>query len=226
MKKNSLVVIVTIFVVFLFLLFPACSFAGDALEPLKKAERPTWQVGDTWIYQVTLTDGTKVNKLSMKMSVVESGDKGYTVVVDKDGEKTTIFYNSDLNVVRETDDKGDLLQSYEPEMPSFKWPLKPGQWWKGSYFSQGKNKQSSASFSLTTEVVGAEALISADGKEVATIKLISKRENQGKKIRSFVSVREFWYDPQMRFIIKRVDDRSREQSEERNLISFTPGGTK
>lgn len=226
MKKNSLFVIVTIFVVFLFLLFPVCSFAGEALEPLKKAERPVWQVGDTWIYQVTLIDGTQVKKLSMKMTVVESGDKGYTVVVDKDGEKTTQFYNSDLNFVRETDDKGGLIQSFAPEMPSFKWPLKPGQWWKGLYFSQDKNQQSSASFSLTTEVAGAETLISTDGKEVATIKLISKRENQNKKVRSFVSVREFWYDPQTRFIIKGVNDLSGGRSEERNLISFTPGGTK
>jgi hypothetical protein len=226
MKKNSLFIIVTFFVVFLFLLFPVCSFAGETFEPLKKAERPVWLVGDTWIYQVTLTDGTKVSKLSMKMCVVESGAKGYTVAVDKDGEKTKQFYNSDLNLVWETDDKGDLLQSYEPEMPSFKWPLKPGQWWKGSYFSKGRNQKSPASFSMTTEVAGAETLISADGKEVATIKLISKRENQGKKFGSFRGEREFWYDPQTRYIIKRVDDRSSGQSEERNLISFTPGEKK
>ncbi len=216
MKKNRLVA-VALLVIFAIILLPACSFAGGAVEPLKQAERPVWNVGDTWIYQV-VADG---KKLTMKMVVAKSDEKGYTVAVDRGGEKKTEFYNRNLNFVRAEDEKGWMMESCEPQLPSFKWPLKPGQWWSGTYFFQN-NQGSGYPMNFSTEVAGPATLINVAGQEVATMKLVFKRTNQYNR---FPSNRETWYDPLTKFVMKRVDESSRGK-EIRELISFTPGEVK
>lgn len=224
MKRMTLVVILTaVVVVFLFSLLPVCSFASGVVKPLEIAERPTWQVGDTWVYELTLTDGSLVKKLPMKMTVIRSDEKGYTVAVDTDGEKTVEFYNRDINFVQAENEKGGMVEVCKPEVPIFQWPLKPGKWWKGLYYFQDNLRTNSFAITLTTEVIGSEFLVGTDGKEIATMKMVSKRENQKKR---FLGQRETWYDPLVRFDIKRVQERALGKKEERNLISFTPGGTK
>jgi hypothetical protein len=197
------------------------------VEPLKKVEKPIWQVGDTWVYQQTDTDGSKIIKSVIKIAVVESNDTGYVTAVDNGDKKTVDFYTKEINYVRTTDEKGKMVKSCEPEIPVFKWPLEPGKSWQGTYSDHRDNKFDSRFVSLTTEVVGAETIVTTNGQEVATLKLVSKRLTRaGKKIvrDKFLGKFETWYDPLSRFVIKRVDYSSSEKTRERNLVSFTPGG--
>ncbi|MBU3901616.1 hypothetical protein KJ590_01565 [Patescibacteria group bacterium] len=219
MKKDSFIAAIVVIVVS-FLLLPVHSFAGGAVKPLEKAEKPVWQVGDTWVYEVSRTGELQDKKFKATMTVIEITDKGYAVAVDYGGEKTIEYYNKNINFVRATDEKGGMVETCAPEIPVFKWPLEPGKWWKGEYLYQDNKTSGSGSVSMTTEVIGPETLINGEGQEIATLKLVSKRAN---RYGTFVGKRDLWYDPQTRFIIKRVDERSLGKREERSLISFTPG---
>lgn len=218
MKKSSFVFAVIVIIVFSFLTLSKHSFAGGAVEPLEKADRPTWQVGDTWIYQQTDTAGPKS---VIKFTVIESNVNGYILVFDNGNKKTVDYYNKDLNYVRSADEKDKPIDSCKPEIPLFKWPLEVGKkWWEGTYYYTDFGLYS-GNVTLKTELTGAETLISPDGKEVATLKLLSKRYN---KSGAYFGKSENWYDPQSLFIFKRINEQSSGRKIERNLTSFTRGG--
>lgn len=231
MKKNTLVAIMVVVAVVLFSLFPIFSFADSTVEPLTMVERPTWQVGDTWVYNVKIKEANRdIIECLWKLKVVESNSRGYVTISDLNGMITKDFYSFDLNLIRSEDETGEMVISGLPEIPMFRWPLKPGKWWKESYFYQENRGRILDSFNtaLTAEVMGSEPLVGIDGKEIATMKIVVKRDND-KKNKKFLETRQIWYDPQTHFVVKRIYEKLvRGIIDERNLVSFTPGlqGTK
>lgn len=217
MKKN---VFITATVVFFFLmsLSPSCSFADGSVGLLGQVEKPIWRIGDTWKYRI---DGnpTKISR----MVVQEITSEGYILAM---GKKARIFYNRELNFLKRTDETGDVLEECSGSgMPTYNWPLKSGKSWSGSCMYY--NRSASGTLGLMTfhvEVVGEEILTTADGQKVATLKILFKRENQNRKV---LAQREYWYNPRVGYLEKRVDKRIisgiGKDSEVRELLSFTPG---
>lgn len=211
MKKDSLL-LAAVIVVFSFLTILPRSLADNTGDSI---ERPTWKIGDTWIYRVSL-DGKPAGKLAM--NVIAIAKEGYTVAVDRDDEKTREFYTRDLNFLKSEDISGNFIEGCGEGMPTFKWPLKIGESWSGSYLAND-NRGNANPIILHVKVEKAETLFS-NGKDVKVIKLIFTREN---KDRIFLASREYWYNPGTGYLEKRLDKRRKGKDEVRELVSFTPG---
>jgi|GEM_PF-6078614 len=219
MKKQVLIIVAfCVAVVFFIVLLPAISRAGGVV-PLENIERPVWNIGDTWKYQVVSKDGSTVKKFVKTLTVKEKDAEGYLVFIESEVDRVFYRYSLNLNFVEAKDEKGTKLENANPEIPTYQWPISvKSKWWKKDYFfSEGLD---SGNFSVTGEVTGAETLIDAEGKEIATIRVLEKRDNQWGR---FYQRNHYWLNPSVKNCVKYIRERTRDRREEGNLISFTPG---
>lgn len=210
MKKKFVMVMVTAFSL---LIFPNCVFADGVVESLGQADRPIWRIGHTWKYRI---DRSSEKTLTMIVQEITS-DGGYTLSYNN---KMLVFCDHDLNVIKKTNNSGNILEEGGAGMFTYKWPLKTGKHWSGSFFSNRGN----GLITLNVEVEGEEILTTVSGQKVPTIKLVSKYDSSHKQ--TFAKF-EYWYNPKVenleKQLPKRISGSGKNIAGIMELISFTPG---
>jgi hypothetical protein len=202
MKTKSNIAALVVIIVFSFLMLPAYSFAGGAVEPLEEVECPTLEVSTEWIHKEISIDskGNIIKEFLVTRTVIMADDKGYAISVKKNGKEIIEFYNKKINFFLAEKD-GKELERSNPEAPLFDWPLKPGKYWKRFYSYRGPSSPGHI-VNVEVMVTGPKTLINADGKEVATMGILSTRYDRGNVK---LGQREVYYNPLIKTHQERID---------------------
>jgi len=182
-------------------------------------ERPEWLPGDYWRYKATFTERGSKKTLTQERRVIGQ-ENGFYVAVS--GTNFRFYYNNALNSVLTKTPEGKPFETFDPEMPTFRWPLKVGKWWAARYSwnSASRSLDDPPYVDVTVKVVGTE-YIQILGKEVLTFKLLHRRYNpRGICICEIVQ----WVSPQFKNTVKWTDDRQPAgKYSTGDLVAFTSG---
>jgi hypothetical protein len=182
--------------VVLLALLAGCLGGGKPDTPPAELARPSWQVGDQWVFRRTSTSSLGGVATLVRHEVMEAGPEGYTVRVTRLRQEYTRRWTPELHLVSQP-------------ARYFDWPLSPGKTWTQTFTytdAQGEGR-----YANTWKVDLARVDVLA-GQFVAL------------KVERFGGANEpldsYWYVPPVRYWV-RFDDHVNQYVEE--LIEFRRG---
>lgn len=201
-KKRFVLALMVIFVVFILTVSAEIRFSNADEKVI--VEKPIWNIGDTWTYKMVRSKSGEKNEIIQKRIFMKEED-GMYVVSAAQGKINTYYDAAKLNVKYVKDASGKITDRFIPEKPTFNWPLKVGKWWTARYSWQSPlaGPDTPPYVDVTVKVVGWEPII-VMGKEIMTFKLVEQRYNP-----RGICVSELtqWFSPEIRNVVKWVDDR-------------------
>ncbi|GAB4390913.1 MAG: hypothetical protein Kow0025_26180 [Thermodesulfovibrionales bacterium] len=165
------------------------------------AERPQLVKGDKWEY----------SRLGRTASYEFVEEKEGQLVFEKveDGTKTTEYYTPDLNLVKELDETGGVLEEVKPYKGGLSFPLWVGKKW--SYKFSTTKREAKGSPGMLTEI---ESNVKVVGYEQVTVpagtfwafKVEEARRKAGKKMALLGKQRTIWYSPEVKRAVKTEEE--------------------
>jgi len=183
------------------LFVPSCASvpSQDSKPPAQAGiERPTWRVGDRWLYAWT-TGATKGVKKSEVLGVRDVGGVQYNVLRV---EKAHLYYTSELHWAASIVESRVVARATPPQ-PWFNWPLEVGKRWQyqGAYEERERKDQMRDSY----RVVGVESVAVPAGTFRA-FKIVREVDS--------AVVDQYWYAPNVRWYVKWVGRRGTDEFQE------------
>jgi len=213
-------------ILFLFLVLVAANiaYAGDKDKPPADyqgliAEKPKLNKGDRWEYV------RRDKSISYEIAEIRSNELVFHLQWDEwksENKKETEFRNSDLNLIRIIDEKGEE-ELITPYRGSFSFPLWVGKKWSYSYSSTEKVKRGS-----TGELVDMDADVKVVSYEQVKVpagtfwafKIEETRLKRGAKRTKSGTHITVWYSPEIKFTIKVEHDND---VNNRDLLRYSLG---
>jgi len=187
---------------------------------LEKAERPEWKIGYKWSYKITHSAfPDKVFEIEKEVIRKEEFKKVSCYVVSLNSTEED-YITEDLNekvAFRTEEESRYLSREFIPEQRVFDWPLEVGKKWKAAYEVRWKTDKGymKDKFNGVFKVAGVEKIKVLAG-EFETFKIVLE-VSQEKKL---VVFQEWWYSPELSFIVKEKIYWPDGGVEERQLIDF------
>jgi len=172
------------------------------LHPLK-AERPLWQTGHVWIYQL---GGTKTGTIRQEVAGKDlvNGLTAYVLALNEN----KMLLSEELNTIQ-TQEKGKIIATHTPPVRNFDWPLEVGKTWQ----AEGEMETQTGKINTAKKVeVKGFGIVRVPAGEFEAFYLLST-SNLG------VRLSEIWYSPKVRHYVKFVNYTS-EGRLTAELISF------
>lgn len=176
------------------------------------APRPTWQVGDSWTYQVTTPTAHDqpvqlVDRVLRRFPLdqgYETISLGFTVAVDLD---LGIFHFK----------RGETIETFSPPVRVFVWPLEAGRRWEAraeaTAMVRGGGQNTTRIFRAF--VVEREETVTVPAGTFLAYKIV-ERDEKG------VLREESWYAPAVKWYVRRVLYTAEGKEEARaELVAFT-----
>lgn len=178
------------------------SFAANSSGLAQSADRPIWQVGDTWTFRVTngpLTSRPGYLTATRQDVIREARDGGYVMEstdVESDGTRKAprkLQFTLDMNRLFKVSGQSDLV-----EAKMFAFPMQSGARWEADFPADRGVRH------WEVEVVGRESIIVPAGTFNA-FKIVAKmtRTTEGGGWGGWE--RNIWYAPEIRRYVKRTD---------------------
>jgi hypothetical protein len=211
-----------------FLVFVAANvgYAEDKNKPPADyqgliAEKPKFNKGDRWEYM------RRDKTISCEFVEMKNETLVFHLQWDEwksEGKKETEFRNSDLNLTKVIDEKGEEEQ-ITPYKGPFSFPLWVGKKWSYSFSSSGKVDRQGAGELATTDVnvkVISHEQVKVPAGTFWAFKIEETRHNRGAKRgrAQFGTTITVWYSPEIKSNIKVEHDND---VYNRELLRYSPG---
>jgi len=183
------------FIVTLSFAFVCGLAASESKAEDPKAERPTWEGGDFWVYEGK-TEG-QLRPTTEELKVLERTPFREKEVYVVQTGLMKAYYDQDLNYMA-TFVAEKPAASVEPAVAFFNWPLQVGKQWsqKAEYWDARKGDNSVQQVDSLFKVTGYEAVTVPAGTFHAFKLKRTSRVDQG--------FDEYWYAPEVKNIVKRI----------------------
>ena len=192
----------------LLVLLTGCLGGGKLDKPPAELQRPSWQLGDRWVFRRTSTSSLGGVATLVRHEVVEAGPEGYTVRVSRLRQEYTRRFTPELHLVSQ-EVFGRPPGRFEPPARYFDWPLAPGKTWTQAF--RYTDAQGEGQYANTWKVDVARVDVLA-GQFVAL--KIDRLGGANEPLDSY------WYVPPVRYWV-RFDDHVNQYVEE--LVEFRRG---
>ncbi|MBI3077742.1 MAG: hypothetical protein HYY85_12295, partial [Deltaproteobacteria bacterium] len=158
------------------------------------APRPTWQVGDTWTYQVT-TPAARDQPVQLVDRVLRRFplDRGYEMI----SLGFTVAVDADLGIFHFK--RGETIETFSPPVRVFVWPLENGRRWEArsnaTVMARGRGQDTIQVFRAFS--VEREETVTVPAGAFLAYKVV-ERDEKG------ILREESWYAPSVKWYARRV----------------------
>jgi len=151
---------------------------------------PVLVMGSNFIYQDTNLSNGKICRVIMTVKEKKEFERkpAYWIQVDREGDRYFDIYDMNLNWIGSSED-GKELESAEPCIRVFDWPLKVGKKWSSDYIS----RRSSEGFRLTRSRVSVK---------IRTYEEATVQAGTFETLRIQAGEETFWYAPSIGWAVK------------------------
>jgi len=191
---------------------------------LEKAEKPEWEIGFKWSYEITHSAyPDKVFEIKKEVIRKEEFKKVscYVVSLDRGREHYSEHYiTEDLNEkvsFRTEEGSRYITREFIPEQKIFDWPLEVGKKWKAAFEVRWHTDEGymEDKFDGEFKVTKIEK-IKVLARKFETFKIVLK-VRRGKKL---VVFQEWWYSPEISLVVREKIYWPDEHVEERQLLDL------
>lgn len=191
--------------------------SGVRSQVLIRAERPAWQVGDTWTWRFENSGGEAGQRTNTVLRIQDfRGRTAY--VVSPSAEDVHYVMDDDLNVIAYLDKKSGSVRGERTGLRYRDWPLEVGKSWKGDGTQIFDGQKTIVEMTLAVE---AHEEVAVPAGTFQSFRVVARSQVTTPQGRQFTQEEVMWWAPSILNRARYTRKTSTGFSEKGELVSYS-----